>query len=268
MRASAVPLTRAVRPAAAKPKLTRDGPAPIKIGIADLAHYFVDLGTILTRLNDVQSRFQFRLVDINTPMGVWENNAEENQTYLYAERFAEKLKDKPKALGVDLLGCITNWWMRDKETLGIYGWWSNDRDLPILILSTAGLDLPTVGVAAGRVIANEFVCGVAGWLVESNSAAGVIHVNGAKDCPFYYNEERDVKNVTGHLNICPTSRRLLNSKLPKKLDPNATLAAFDSLLRAFDGATPSTGKGAEKPKRKTSVTKPGKYRKRNRSASS
>ena len=233
VRKAAAVLLKPAAPRAIAPPAARAGePKPLTVGIADLARYFTGLEDILARLNAVQSRFVFRLVDVNTPMGVWEYDAEENMTCLYAEHFAEKLRDRPKALGVDLLGCITNWWMRDDEATGIYGWWSGESK--VLIFSTGGLDLPTDGSAAGRVVANELVCAIGAQLMEAASEGNPIHKKGPADCPFFYNDERNIESITNRLKICATSRKLLARHLPADLDPAATLAAFDALLAAYD----------------------------------
>jgi hypothetical protein len=251
------PASRPSQSAVSKPAEVKRSLAPLIVGIADLARYFTGMEEILVRLNSVQNRFVFRLVEINTPMGVWEHDNEKNIDRLYAERFAEKLRNKPKALGVDLLGCITNWWMRDDDTSNLYGWWSGDARVPVLIFSTAGLVLPTHGPAAGRVVANELVCGIGGHLAESNSGRNPIHENGPKNCPFYYNPERDVAIVAGRLKISKSSRAVLMKTLPADIDPKSTLAAFDALLAAFDG---ELGRGrksgsAPRPKMKTPIAR-------------
>ena len=79
---------------------------------------------MIERLNAVQDRFEFREVTVVVPLGVWDR--EEGQRYLHAPRFAERIKDKVDALGVQYLACITNWWMRDDEWLNVFGWWSAD----------------------------------------------------------------------------------------------------------------------------------------------
>lgn len=207
---------------------------PTIVGVSDLARYFSGLTETLNRLNGVQSRFNFRLVEVNTPMGVWQRQVDEKKTYLHAERFADKLKAKPKALGVDYLGCITNWWMCDDETLNIYGWWSGEQKLPVLVFSTAGLALPTRGARAGRVIANALVQGLAAQLVESHANVSCIHEDPPRNCPFYFNEYRDIESVTGRLQFSEQSRKLLLTCLPKKLDPPGVISAFDAILGAFD----------------------------------
>lgn len=227
--------TRARRPAprAARPSARATEGRKI-IGIADLARFFPGLPAIIGRLNAVQDQFEFRQVEVTAPMGVWDRH--EGETYLHAKRFATKLQDKPRALGVDFLGCITNWWMRDNDTLNLYGWWSGKASLPILIFSTAGLALPADGPVAGRSLANESVAALAAQMIESQAKPGPIHDKPPTDCPFYYNQDRDVESVSGRLHFDAKCRKTLLATLPK-----ATVAAFDALLAAYDtevGDTP------------------------------
>ncbi len=219
--------------------------APITVGIADLPRAFTGLEEILVRLNEVQPRFVFRLVEINTPMGVWEHDPKQRINYLCAERFAAKLKDKPKALGVDLLICITNCWLRAAESPRLHHWRSGVANLPVLIISTAGLALPMHGPVAGRVVANELVGGIGAQIAESNANVNPMHNRGPKDCPFYHSATRNIANVAGRLRIAKGCRAVLMKALPPDLNPELMLTAFDELLAAFDaefGKVPKTAK--------------------------
>ena len=201
--------------------------ARAQVGIADLARFFPELAAVLRHLNDVQDRFALREVEVSAPLGVWVR--EEGKSYLYAERFAEKLRDKPRSLGVDFLGCITNWWMRDDKNVNIYGWWSGDRSVPILVLSTAGLALPAEGPVAGRALANEVVAGLAAQMLAYESSAGAIHERGPRDCPLFYNPERATLSVSGRLRFDARCKKRLVTALGR-----ATMRAFDALLAAYD----------------------------------
>ncbi len=236
----------------------------LHVGIADLCRFFTGLPEMLARLNAVQRRFEFRVVDVVTPMGVWQRDETEGKTYLIAERVADKLKDRPKALGVDLLSCVTNWWMREENIANIYGWRSGDARVPVLIFSTAGLALPTSGPAAGRVVANMLVTGLGAQLAESNGKAAAMHARKPTDCPFYYNEERDVESVAGRLHICAASRKMLAKSLPASIDRPRTIGAFDALLGAFDESAPRSSTAlrekAKKPRKKPAKKPAGKSR--------
>lgn len=222
------PVVGGERPPAvgAKPAVRRAARA--QVGVADIARFFPGLPDVLSRLDDVQDRFAFREVEVSVPLGVWVR--EEGRSYLHAERFAEKLRDKPRSLGVDFLGCVTNWWMRDDESLNIYGWWSGDRSLPILVLSTAGLALPAEGPVAGRALANEVVAGLAAQMLAYESSADAVHARGPRDCPLFYNPERASESVSGRLRFDSRCKKRLVSALGR-----ATARAFDDLLAAYDG---------------------------------
>ena len=220
------------RDAAAARRQTR----PHTVGVADLARFFPGIASILARLDGVQDQFRLRLVEVSAPMGVWVREPKSGKSYLHAERFADKLRDKPRALGVDFIGCVTNWWMRDEDTWDIYGWWSSDPALPILIFSTAGLALPADGPVAGRVLANAMVAGLAAQMIESRSTAGVIHDRPPRDCPFYYNPGRDIESVTGRQRFDARCRRRVVARLGEPI-----ARALDAMLAAYDaelGARP------------------------------
>ncbi len=201
--------------------------ARAQVGIADLARFFPGLEGVLGHLNEVQDRFAFREVEVTSPLGVWVR--EEGRSYLYAELFAEKLKDKPRSLGVDFLGCITNWWMRDDKSVNIYGWWSGDRSVPILLLSTAGLPLPAEGPVAEGALANLVVAGLAAQMLGYESSAGVLHETGPRECPFFYNPERAIESIGGRLRFDARCKKRLVGALGR-----ATVRAFDGLLAAYD----------------------------------
>ena len=224
------PLKRARR---AVPRSSRSRKAgierPNSVGVADLARFFPGLSAMVVRLNDVQDQFEFREVEVTTPIGVFERNQEEGRNFLNAERFAEKLRHKPNALGVHILSCITHWWMCDDDTLNIYGWWSSRKDLSVLVFSTAGLALPAEGAEAGRALANGLVAGLAAQMIESQSKLEMIHDRTPSSCPFYYNEDRDIQSVTGRLRFDTRCRKRLKAKLPRK-----TVSAFEELLGAYD----------------------------------
>ena len=78
------------------------------------------------------------------------------------------------------------------------------------------------------------VAGLGAQLAESTGKAAAMHAGKPADCPFYYNEERDVDSVAGQLRICAASRKMLAKGLPAAIDRPRTINAFDALLSAFD----------------------------------
>ena len=206
----------------------------LRVGVADLARFFTELDGTLAHLNAVQDRFVFESVEIVAPLGAWEFDAGSGRTYLHADRFANKLHDKPRELGVDFLACVTNRLMRDDEFLNIYNWWSANPELPVLIFSTAGLALDVLGLAAGRALANQLVQSLAAQLLETATKRTGMHHSRPKSCPFYFNAERDLEVVVGRKRFEKRCREKLLKKLPKDLNPASIVAAFDALLSAFD----------------------------------
>ena len=84
-------------------------------------------------------------------------------------------------------------------------------------------------------MANQLVESLAAQLLDAASGREVsIHQRGPKDCPFYFNPDRELQYITGRRTFDEQCRKKLPDKLPKELDPAATLAAFESLLTAFD----------------------------------
>jgi hypothetical protein len=197
------------------------------VGVADLAEFFPELPSVIERLNAVQDRFEFREVTVVVPLGVWDR--QEGQRYLHAPRFAERIEEKADALGVQYLACITNWWMRDNEWLNVFGWWSGDRALPIVVFSTAGLALPASGPGAGLTVANALATSLAGQMLEAATGRQVVHERGPKSCPFYFNQERSDTNITPRLQFDKTCR----ARVVKALGADA-VRAFEAMLAAYD----------------------------------
>jgi hypothetical protein len=109
--------------------------------------------------------------------------------------------------------------------------------VPILVLSTAGLALPAEGPVAGRALANELAAGLAAQMLAYESSAGAIHERGPRDCPFFYNPERETPSVSGRLRFDARCKRRLVAALGR-----ATVRAFDALLAAYDIQTVVGGK--------------------------
>jgi|GEM_PF-630940 len=233
-----IPLVKPPTPPPAPAAASHRAPGPVTtVGVADIARHFTGLSDILERINSAQDRFRFRLVEVTTPLGVWQRH--EGTTFLHAERMAAKLRHKPRELGVDILACITHWWMCDEDTLHLYNWWSGDPASPIFIFSTAGFELPSTGLDGGRVIANELAASIAShWAALQGRS--LIHTGPPRDCPFYYNESRDPACITSPLRLRPGIRLRLLRSLPKDQNPKATVEALERILRAFDPpASPS-----------------------------
>jgi hypothetical protein len=164
-------------------------PRSRRVAVWDFDSMFPELAETLARMNQAQDTFDFKLVSLSPPLDVFDYSelSSENTPYLSANRLAKRLKRMPFELRVDVLMCITGKWMRDDDWLNLYGW--SGKQERIGIFSAAGFNgLPTSGLEAHRLIANVIVSQLAGALTDFES-----HSDGAKDCPFSWNEARDLK---------------------------------------------------------------------------
>ena len=170
-------------------------------------------------------RFGFELVDLSAPIDAWdlETRADDGTPYLWAEKLANRMGRTPLELHVNVLACVTRHWLRDDETLNIYGWWSRKGEAPVVIFSLAGFDkLPPAGPEMDRAIANVLVSGLAGYLGGIDA-----HQRGAKDCPMAANDARDLKHLMGPQVFDRSCRAKLAKEIPDELP------ALDALLKAL-----------------------------------
>jgi hypothetical protein len=203
----------------------------IRVAVWDIDNVFPSLKHTLEGMNDAQKLFGFEVVALSAPIDAWdlENRADDGTPYLWAEKLAHRLGKMASELQVDLLACVTQHWMRDNEYLNLYGWWPEHRKPPVVIFSSAGFDeLPTTGEAADRVIANNMVSALAGFLADIGT-----HEKGAKKCPLFFDQERDLRLMTGVQKFDRECRAKLAKKIPKELP------ALEALLNTFQ-STDST----------------------------
>jgi hypothetical protein len=194
-----------------------------KVAVWDVDEVLPGLERTLELMTGVQDVFAFELVRLSAPLDVWYVDADEKLNFLWAEKLANRLKDKATELGVDVLACVTSHWMCDDDTLYLYGWWPADQTPRVMTFSTAGFDeITPEGPVTDRAIANAMVSGLAGFFGNLDT-----HDRGRKDCPLAYNRERSLKYVTGPLTFDPDCRR----KLVKPL--GAKLPALEKLLKVF-----------------------------------
>jgi hypothetical protein len=216
--------TPAKQPAATARESARRSPKPAvsRIAFWDMDNVFPALEDTVDVMNRVQSVFEFELVDLSVPLGVWDLDSEKGKPYLWAERLADRLQRMPMELGVEILACVTRHWLRDDDWLNLYGWWPADRKPPIIIFSIAGFDdLPSEGPETDRAIANAAVAGLAGFY--GNHYA---HPRG-KGCPLWFNEDRDLDHLIGKQKFDAACRKKLKPILEKKFD------ALEELLKTF-----------------------------------
>ena len=80
-------------------------------------------------------------------------------------------ESKTVELRADVLACVTRHWLRDDDTLNLYGWWPDNRKPPVVIFSCAGFDdLKAEGPDTDRAIANVTVTALAGFFGETGHA--------------------------------------------------------------------------------------------------
>ena len=194
-----------------------------KVAVWDVDEVFPGLQRTLDVMNHAQDVFAFELARLSAPLDVWYVDPDEGLDFLWADKLANRLKDKAAELGVDVLACVTSHWMCDDDTLYLYGWWPANQTPRVMTFSTAGFDeITPEGPVTDRAIANAMVSGLAGFFGGMDA-----HGRGRKDCPLAYNRERSLKYVTGPLKFDPGCRR----KLVKPL--GAKLPALEKLLKVF-----------------------------------
>lgn len=209
-----------------------------RVAVWDVDDAFPWLDRTLQALNDAQSIFDFELVDVSAPLDVWDVKPTEGTNFLWAERVARRLQSKPAELDADVLACVTRHWLRDDDWLYLYAWWPDGGTPPVLLFSLAGFDeLPPNGPDTDRAIANALVAGLAGFYGDVGTHAG-----GAKDCPLAFNRQRVVKYVAGLLRFDERCRKLLATRIGKKLP------ALEALLRAGPSVGSQPGRDARAPR--------------------
>ena len=194
-----------------------------RIAFWDMDNVFPALEKTVEAMNRVQGVFGFELVDLSVPLGVWDLDSVKGTPYLWAEHLADRLQRMPMELGVEVLVCVTRQWMRDDNWLNLYGWWPGGRKPPIIMFSIAGLEeLAPEGPDTDRAIANALVTGLAGFYGDVDS-----HGGRAKDCPLWFNENREYTHLVGQQEFDASCRKKLKPKLGAKLD------ALEALLKTF-----------------------------------
>jgi hypothetical protein len=207
----------------------------IKVAVWDVQHAFPDLEKTLARLNAAQSRFGFELVDLSAPIGTWQGKSArkgETGTFLHADHVAQRLKNKPRELGVNYLFCITNQPMASGGIENLYGWWEISEDgspPPVMLFSTAGFSIEPRGLETKRVLANALVQCLTGQLVQYEA-----HERGPKTCPLFYNPDRRLELLANRQKFDAKCAAYLRRRIPDDLP------ALNRLLAVFHEPDPSS----------------------------
>jgi hypothetical protein len=192
-----------------------------RVAVWDMDNVFPALDRTLAQMNAAQKEFGFEIVRLSVPLDVWDLR-KGKPMFLQAERLADRLRGMSVELDVDVLACITRHPMRSDEEENIPGWWPNNRKPPILIGSVAGFDqLAPEGHQTDRVIANGMVSTLAGFYGDLDS-----HAKGSKECPLFFNGQRDFKHIAAQQRFDEDCRKKLKGL-------GAKLEALDALLDVF-----------------------------------
>ncbi len=196
----------------------------VRVVFCDIDSVFPSLAHTLARMNGAQSVFGFELADLSVPLDAWdlENRDSDGTPYLWAEKLATRMARMALELRADILAYITRHWLRDDETLNLYGWWPDNKKPPVVIFSCAGFNLAAEGKQTDRAIANGTVTALAGFLGELDT-----HDRGAKDCPLAYNKNRNPAHLISPQKFDKSCRAKLKKKIPRELP------ALEALLKLF-----------------------------------
>jgi len=226
---------RAATSAAHRSPLPVDSPRrTITVSVADLTRSFGALDGVLERLNAEQDEVEFRRVDLVVPLGTWKQSSEKGTPYLDADVFGERLKGKASELGADYLVAFTDRWMtcveKGKRLDNIYAWWRDSEDQRLILFSVAGFPIEPRGSVTEKLLANALAGGLAAKLLETARRKPVTHPRGPKQCPFYFNSERDFLLLGSRMRFDSRCRRLMSRELPKSL-----VEALEKMFAAFHG---------------------------------
>jgi hypothetical protein len=197
----------------------------VRVAVWDIDNIFPSLDHTLQCMNGTQSVFGFELVSLSTPIDAWylDERASDGSPYLWAEKLAHRLGRMTVELRVNVLVCITRHWLCDDNTLNLYGWWPDNKKPPVVIFSCAGFDdLAPEGPETDRAIVNVTVAMLAGFLADIDS-----HARGSKNCPLFYDEDRDLARLTSSHEFDKGCRDKLKKKVPKEF------AALEMILKTF-----------------------------------
>ncbi len=190
-----------------------------RIGIWNAHRMIPHLPEICERLTKTQNLYAFETVSFPAPIGIWRREQDKDQAFVVAETLYERLKDKPKELGIDTLICMINFPMKDARTRYLYYW----RRDPLIVTSTFGLleQLNEREFTVERMMAHLAAAVVAGIPPHPRRI-------GPADCPLYYNAERNIRSIAGRLTFCPTCRKQFKDK-----DAQQRLQAAQRILAAY-----------------------------------
>jgi hypothetical protein len=202
----------------------------MRVAVWDMNHIFPELESTVWRMNQVQDRFGFEVVDISAPIGSWQRRRSHG-LQLHANIAARGLKNKRQELGVDFLFCITDKPIMYQDASDPRGkpeedyecWWSEPNEENIILYAASDQRLPTDGMGADHAIVNAVVQGLTGILADTGT-----HKRVPKTCPLYWNPELDLELTINRQEFDSQCDKILKKKIPNDLPAlKALLAAFD-----------------------------------------
>jgi hypothetical protein len=196
----------------------------VRVGLWDVNHFLPELEAIAGRMSSSQQSYWFEVIDMSAPIGTWrlERDGDGEEAFLHGAKVSQKLRNKPKEMGLDRIFCFTSFGLGDDGFRNLYVWDNYDEDPTntISIISLAGL-LEEFNHAKS-LISRAIVNTVSGCLLTLPA-----HRRGPKTCPLYFNEERDIKYIAGRLKPDKTCKA-------RARKAGIDVAAIEQILRAFD----------------------------------
>ena len=196
----------------------------IKIGMWNAHRMIPHLPAICDRLTKMQDVYSFETVSFPAPIGTWRREQDEDQAYVVAETLYERLKNKPRELGLDRLVCMINFPLRSGKKKNLYYWpLEPGKGERLSIVSTFDLldQLTGPEFTVERMMAHLAAAVVADLIPH---LPGV----GPADCPFFYNKDRDIRSIAGRLRFCAACRRQC-----KKQEDQNRLRIAERLLATY-----------------------------------
>jgi hypothetical protein len=212
----------------ARQQVRRRATGRLRVALWDVNQAVPALEAIAGRLNSVQSAYQFEVMDLPAPQGTWRRlRREDGAGLLHGGQMRERLRFKPRELGVSHLFCITSFRLGDDDTDDLYIWdeladpsHSDSERISLFSLHEWSARLQPPGTTLQRAVANA----LASCLANIQE-----HKRGPKNCPLYYNANRRTDTIAGRLKFEPSCRKRVREAGSKE-----GLQALEAILRAFD----------------------------------
>lgn len=192
-----------------------------RIAVWDIDNVFPMLEETLRGMNGAQSMFGFEVVDLSTPLDVWDldDRGQDGTPHLIPEKLAARMANAAIELGIDLLVSVTRHPISGNRT----SWWPIDRRPSVAVVSLSDLDeVLAAGAQIDRALANRMVAVLAGFTAQMES-----HAQGSNECPMWHNPRRRSPRITDQQHFDAACHSKLKKEYPRELE------AFEALLKSF-----------------------------------